>query len=92
MSEDDRPKAIFFGKVFNRKKDPFDERKVISLDKSRKLQDGQWENIKATAIEYEDGSKLTLPKHLTLKPNTGNGTQIYNMYFLPPRDEDGPFG
>ena len=92
MNDDRKAHARFFGKVYNKKKAPDDPRKVVSFDKSEKRADGTWKNIRATAILFEDGTQLDLPPHLTLKPNSGKGTQIYNLYFVEVEEkEDFPF-
>jgi len=76
-----KPSTTFFGKVFNRKAAPDDDRKVLSLDKSKKREDGTWKNIKATHIGYEDGSEVQLGEHLVLKWFEGEGNHIGNCYF-----------
>jgi hypothetical protein len=84
-----KPDTVFFGKVFDRKTAPDDERKVLSLDKGEKRADGTWKNIKAYAIEYTDGSKLVLGEHLVLK-KMDRGSQIGTLYFNVFPDEDKP--
>ena len=66
-----KPKTTFFAKVFNRKKAPEDDRKVLSFDKSEKREDGTWKNIRATHIGYEDDTVLHLGEHLVLKIDNG---------------------
>ena len=99
-----KPDTTFIGKVFNRKTAPEDERKVLSLDKSEKRADGTWKNIKATSIEYEDGTTVHLGEHLVMKFFEGEGNHIGNCYFnifdgprdsakdfedrTPPQDDD----
>jgi hypothetical protein len=84
-----KPATTFFGKVFNRKATPDDDRKVLSLDKSEKREDGTWKNIKATRIIYEDGTEVQLGDHLVMKFFEGEGNHIGNLYynvFDGPRD------
>jgi hypothetical protein len=76
-----KPKTTFFAKVFNRKKAPEDDRKVLSFDKSEKREDGTWRNIRATHIGYEDDTVLHLGEHLVLKIDHSESPQIANGYF-----------
>lgn len=77
-----KPETVFFGKVFNRSKDPNDERKVLSFDKAEKREDGTWRNIKATEIVYEDGTSMQLGEHLVVKiDGQGRGNEIGRCYF-----------
>lgn len=81
---DDDIKVTFFGKVFNRKADPENERKVLSFDKYEKREDGTWKNIRAIGILYEDDSITNLPEHLVIKPASGdkNPNHIMNCYYV----------
>jgi len=76
------PKTVFVGKVYDKKANPEDERKVITFDKSEKREDGTWKNIKAVGIVYSDDSVVTLGEHLVLKPHHGDkGNQTHNIYY-----------
>lgn len=81
MPDNERPPVHFFGRVYDRKSNPTDERKVLSLDKSEKREDGTWRNIKAVAIQYEDGTVQQLGEHLTMKFFQGKGNLIANCYW-----------
>jgi len=84
----EKPKTTFIGQVYDRKKAPTDDRKVLSLDKGEKRADGTWKNLRAVAIEYEDGSKQELPQHLVLKLGVmDQGNKCGNIYFLTWPDE-----
>jgi hypothetical protein len=89
VQEMSKPDVTFFGKVFDRKTAPDDERKVLSLDKGEKRADGTWKNIRATAIEFEDGTKLNLGQHLTYKTVHGQA-HIGTLYFAVFPDEKKP--
>lgn len=82
-----KPDTIFIGKVFDRKTAPDDDRKVLSLDKGEKRADGTWKNIKAIAIEYEDGTKAMLGEHLVLKL-LRRGSQMATLYYNVFHDDD----
>jgi hypothetical protein len=85
-----KPDTVFFGKVFDRKSAPDDDRKVLSLDKGEKRADGTWKNIRPVFIEYEDGSRMTFGEHLVMK-KVDRGTQIATLYFnIFPDDEAKP--
>lgn len=81
-------KTTFIGKAFHKKESPEDPRKVLSLDKGERRDDGTWKYIRAVAIEYEDGTKLNLPERLTLKENPGEGA-AFNLYFTVFPDDGG---
>ena len=87
MSEYTGKKPTFFGKVYNKREKPDDPRKVLSLDKREQREDGTWKSIRPDFIQYEDGSKVYLGRHLTMKFYEGQGNECGNCYFWPDDDQ-----
>jgi hypothetical protein len=83
------PKARFIGKTYDLKKDPEGPRKLLTLDKYEKREDGTWRRVKATSIGYEDGSEIELGAPILIKPHEGEkGTQRHNIYFMEDEESD----
>lgn len=91
-----KPEKIhYFGKVFTRN-DGDMQRRVVSLDKSHKRDDGEWENIKPDFIQYRDGSQIHFEDGpITLKyldePKGNHVGNIYQAVWRKKDDSDIPF-
>jgi len=95
-------KIVYLGKVFQRK-DGDMQRRVVSLDKSVKLADGSWENVRPAFLEYEDGERIRFDAGpFTLKyldePKGNHEANIYQAQWPKEqtksedfKDEDIPF-